>query len=197
MGASSCFCRIACPSLHNLSTGKLEAVRENPYAARQPLVSGGCIQFSGVCDIALTAPTRKHPRASMLPLFSYGAVGWHAGGFRSAVILVDDEPRQDLRFMKTEDVIKGIKMIRKQMPANRLRAHLEHCAMTYGCPAGKNFFLGRYEAPLPTLEFLQCRVSGVFVASAAGRSFPTARSALPSRPRRMRSPKSPFIISTG
>ena len=72
------------------------------------------------------------------------------GGFRSAVILVDDEPRQDLRLMKTQDVISGIKMIRKQMPANRLRAHLEHCAMTYGCPAGKNFFLGRYEAPLPT-----------------------------------------------
>lgn len=36
------------------------------------------------------------------------------------------------------------------MPANRLREHLEKCALQYGCPAGKNFFLGRYEAPLPT-----------------------------------------------
>ena len=36
------------------------------------------------------------------------------------------------------------------MPDNRLRQHLEKCALTYGCPAAKNFFLGRYEAPLPT-----------------------------------------------
>jgi pyruvate-formate lyase-activating enzyme len=28
--------------------------------------------------------------------------------------------------------------------------HLETCALEYGCPAGKNFFLQRYEAPLPT-----------------------------------------------
>jgi pyruvate-formate lyase-activating enzyme len=28
--------------------------------------------------------------------------------------------------------------------------HLERCALEYGCPAAKNFFLGRYEAPLPT-----------------------------------------------
>jgi molybdenum cofactor biosynthesis enzyme MoaA len=34
--------------------------------------------------------------------------------------------------------------------SNRLRQHLETCALEYGCPAGKNFFLGRFEAPLPT-----------------------------------------------
>ncbi|MBW2655716.1 MAG: radical SAM protein, partial [Deltaproteobacteria bacterium] len=33
---------------------------------------------------------------------------------------------------------------------NRLMRHLETCALQYGCPAGKNFFLKRYEAPLPT-----------------------------------------------
>ena len=31
---------------------------------------------------------------------------------------------------------------------------MEKCALEYGCPAGKNFFLGRYEAPLPTAQ--QC-----------------------------------------
>ena len=82
------------------------------------------------------------------------------GQFRSAVILVDREPRQDLRFMKPEDVMKGIKALRKQIPSNRLRAHLEHCAMTYGCPAGKNFFLGRYEAPLPTSQSCNARCLG-------------------------------------
>ena len=33
---------------------------------------------------------------------------------------------------------------------NRLFRHLETCALTYGCPAAKNLFLCRYEAPLPT-----------------------------------------------
>jgi pyruvate-formate lyase-activating enzyme len=52
--------------------------------------------------------------------------------------------------MPQEKVIAGVEGMRKTLPGNRLRAHLEKCALEYGCPAGKNFFLGRYEAPLPT-----------------------------------------------
>jgi pyruvate-formate lyase-activating enzyme len=40
--------------------------------------------------------------------------------------------------------------MQKKYPNNRLMRHLETCALQYGCPAGKNFFLQRYEAPLPT-----------------------------------------------
>jgi molybdenum cofactor biosynthesis enzyme MoaA len=50
--------------------------------------------------------------------------------------------------------------MRKQMPANRLRAHLEKCALQYGCPAGKNFFLSRCEAPLPTARQCNARCLG-------------------------------------
>jgi pyruvate-formate lyase-activating enzyme len=46
------------------------------------------------------------------------------------------------------------------MPQNRLRAHLEGCALEYGCPAGKNFFLGRYEAPLPAARHCNARCLG-------------------------------------
>jgi pyruvate-formate lyase-activating enzyme len=46
------------------------------------------------------------------------------------------------------------------MPDNRLRAHLETCALQYGCPAAKNFFLGRYEAPLPTATRCNARCRG-------------------------------------
>ena len=56
--------------------------------------------------------------------------------------------------MKPEDIAVGIEKMRKQMPANRLRAHLEKCVLKFGCPAAKNFFLNRYEAPLPTAR--QC-----------------------------------------
>jgi len=46
------------------------------------------------------------------------------------------------------------------MPDNRLREHLEKCALKYGCPAAKNFFLGRYEAPLPTSGQCNARCLG-------------------------------------
>jgi len=62
--------------------------------------------------------------------------------------------------MKTEDVITGIKTMRTRMPHNRLRRHLEDCALEYGCPAAKNFFVGRYEAPLPTSPRCNARCLG-------------------------------------
>ena len=147
------------PILLNLSTGKLEALGENPHQPGSPLFPVAAFNSPGYV-VTHTCAYQETLKARMLPLFSYGAVGWHRGQFRSAVILVDSEPRQDLRFMKPEEVMKGIKALRKQLPANRLRAHLEHCAMTYGCPAGKNFFLGRYETPLPTSRSCNARCLG-------------------------------------
>jgi pyruvate-formate lyase-activating enzyme len=103
---------------------------------------------------------RETSQAQSLPLFSYGAVGWHQNGFRSAALRVDPEPRQDLRRMPRAEVSAGVEQMRRQMPDNRLRAHLDRCALNYGCPAGKNFFLGRYEAPLPTSKQCNARCLG-------------------------------------
>ena len=55
---------------------------------------------------------------------------------------------------------KGVDQFRKKYPDNRLVRHLETCALEYGCPAGKNFFLGRYEAPLPTAVVCNARCLG-------------------------------------
>jgi wyosine [tRNA(Phe)-imidazoG37] synthetase (radical SAM superfamily) len=38
----------------------------------------------------------------------------------------------------------------RSFPNNRLIQHLGGCCLEYGCPAAKNYFLGRWEAPLPT-----------------------------------------------
>ena len=88
--------------------------------------------------------------ADPLPLFSYGAVGFGKKDFRSAAVQVETEPRQDLRQMPRKGVVKGVNRLKQKYPDNRLMRHLETCALQYGCPAGKNFFLRRYEAPLPT-----------------------------------------------
>ena len=147
------------PVLLNLHSGRIETVNENPYAPGQALFPVTAFNSPGYVISHLGAYVET-PKAKALPLFSYGAVGWHQGKFRSAVIRVDREKRQDLRLMKPEAVAGGIDRMRQQMPANRLREHLEKCALHYGCPAAKNFFLSRYEAPLPTAQHCNARCLG-------------------------------------
>ena len=62
--------------------------------------------------------------------------------------------------MPIAQVQRGVEKYRKKYPDNRLMRHLEKCALEYGCPAGKNFFLGRYEAPLPTSVVCNARCLG-------------------------------------
>ncbi len=147
------------PVLLNIKTGRLETLRKNPYTPGENIFPVAAFNSPGYVLTRVCA-YRETKKAQTLPLFSYGTVGWHKESFRSAVVLVDAEPRQDLRRMQRKDVVVGVERMRRQMPDNRLRAHLEKCALTYGCPAGKNFFLGRYEAPLPTAKQCNARCMG-------------------------------------
>lgn len=147
------------PLLYDLRRGRITPVVENPYRAGEAIFPVAAFNSPGYL-IAYTGAYAEKAEAGCLPLFSYGAVGWHRGRFRSAVIRVDDEPRQDLRHMPQAGVTKGIRRLRRRLPDNRLCRHLETCALTYGCPAGKNFFLGRYEAPLPTSTACNARCLG-------------------------------------
>jgi pyruvate-formate lyase-activating enzyme len=147
------------PVLFNMRQNRLETLKENPYAPGEPLFPVSAFNSPGYVNLYLGAYD-EIKKTQPLPLFSYGAVGWHRGKFRSAAVCVDREKRQDLRLMKPADVAAGVEKMRKQIPANRLRAHLEKCALQYGCPAGKNFFLSRYEAPLPTARQCNARCLG-------------------------------------
>jgi pyruvate-formate lyase-activating enzyme len=147
------------PILFNQNSGNTETLSENPYVPGEPIFPVAAFNSPGYLITHVSA-YRERENANFLPLFSYGAVGWHEGKFRSAAVLVDAEPRQDLRQMQRDDVVAGVKKARRQMPQNRLRSHLETCALEYGCPAGKNFFLGRYEAPLPTAQKCNARCLG-------------------------------------
>ncbi|CAB5141006.1 Radical SAM protein DVU1407 [Olavius algarvensis associated proteobacterium Delta 3] len=147
------------PIVLNLENQQLECIAENPYIPGEPISPVAAFNSPGyvathVC--AYEAPGNASP----LPLFSYGAVGWARGGFRSAAVRVEWERRQDLRLMPHDGVLSGIQEMRLHLPGNRLREHLENCALIYGCPAGKNFFLQRYEAPLPTSARCNARCLG-------------------------------------
>jgi pyruvate-formate lyase-activating enzyme len=147
------------PVLMNMASGELEEVPENPDAPGGAIYPVAAFNSPGHLITRVSA-YRERPRARSLPLFSYGAVGWRRGKFLSAAIRVDAEPRQDLRRMPPDKVRAGVAELRRRMPENRLRLHLETCALTSGCPAGKNFFLGRYEAPLPTAVTCNARCLG-------------------------------------
>jgi len=147
------------PLLYDLDERRVVALPENPYVPGEAIFPVAAFNSPGFL-ISHTSAYEERPQAGFLPLFSYGAAGWHRGRFRSAVIQVDDEPRQDLRHMPLSKIRRGIDLMRRRLPDNRLRAHLENCALTYGCPAGKNFFLGRYEAPLPTSTACNARCLG-------------------------------------
>jgi pyruvate-formate lyase-activating enzyme len=147
------------PILYNMENRRLEIMGENPYAPGEIIYPVAAFNSPGYV-ISYVSAYKENTTAGHLPLFSYGAVGWHRGRFRSAVIQVDKERRQDLRRMKREDVIDGVGRMKKKMPDNRLRKHLEKCALEYGCPAAKNFFLRRYEAPLPTSKNCNAKCLG-------------------------------------
>jgi pyruvate-formate lyase-activating enzyme len=137
------------PIVYSFDKKEFETLEFNPYDLDEEVFPVAVFNSPGYVNKYFPA-YENDKDAILLPLFSYGATGFAGNGFKSAAILVDDEPRQDLRLMPQEKIIAGIQSMREQYPDNRLIRHLENCATVYSCPAGKNFFLKRYEAPLPT-----------------------------------------------
>jgi len=147
------------PIVFHIRERRLVTLSRNPFQPSQSVCAVAVFNSPGYLVTQVSA-YEEAAGAGILPLFSYGAAGWSGGGFRSAAIRVDRERRQDLRLMKQDDVTAGVRAMRKRLPGNRLRRHLEKCALVYGCPAAKNFFLGRCEAPLPTSSACNARCLG-------------------------------------
>lgn len=98
--------------------------------------------------------------APLLPLFAYSAAGWGEDGFVAAAVRVDPDPRQDIEHFDPEEVARRTRTRLGEEPANRLLRHLGRCSLSYGCPAARNLFLGRWEAPLPTSPTCNARCLG-------------------------------------
>jgi pyruvate-formate lyase-activating enzyme len=96
----------------------------------------------------------------VLPLFAYTAVGWQAGRFWVAGWRSDPDSRQDLGNFDCAEIEQGVEDRLARASNNRLLKHLSHCALEYGCPAARNLFLGRWEAPLPTSPACNARCLG-------------------------------------
>lgn len=87
--------------------------------------------------------------APELTLYAYTAVGWQNGHFVVPAMRVDSDKRQDPYRFDITQVQAGVSKIRAEHPLNGAIKHIEHCALVYHCRAAQNFFLGRWEAPMP------------------------------------------------
>lgn len=91
------------------------------------------------------------PDAPTLPLFCYTAAGWYNDEFYVPAVRIENDIRQESAGFDTARIKYNVSDIFAAYPHNRLVQHLgNNCALTYHCPAARNYFLGRWECPVPT-----------------------------------------------
>lgn len=91
------------------------------------------------------------PDAPTLPLFCYTAAGWTPDGFVVPAIRIERDIRQEAAGYDEAKWRAGVGRLTAAYPHNRLVQHLaDTCALRYECPAARNFFLGRWECPIPS-----------------------------------------------
>jgi pyruvate-formate lyase-activating enzyme len=89
--------------------------------------------------------------APTLPLFCYTAASWFNGKFYVPAVRIENDIRQESEGFDTAKIESGVSNLLAAYPHNRLVKHLaENCCLTYHCPAARNFFLGRWECPIPS-----------------------------------------------
>lgn len=105
-----------------------------------------------------TCAYKEEAGAEILPLFSYAPLVWYKSRFHVPAIHVDSRKVHDLSRVNMKDVNRNIQKFRKT--SNRLIMHLRTCALNSQCPNAINFFLGRYECPLPSSPYCNARCFG-------------------------------------
>jgi len=91
------------------------------------------------------------PDAETLPLFCYTAAAWYKEKFYVPAVRIENDIRQESAGFDGERIEAGVKKYLTAYKHNRLVQHLaNNCCMTYHCPAARNYFMGRWECPVPS-----------------------------------------------
>lgn len=91
------------------------------------------------------------PDAPTLPLFCYTAAAWYNDKFYVPAVRIEEDIRQECAGFDDVKIQTGVSEFLKAYPHNRLVKHLaENCCLTYNCPAARNYFMGRWECPIPS-----------------------------------------------
>ncbi len=140
---------------------------EDPYRPGEPVQAVAA--FMAPAHTAVyTAAYQSRPDAPLLPLFAYTAVGWLDGRFWVTGFRSDPDPRQDSDRFDPTLIRRRTAERLGRFPDNRLIQHLGKCCLTYGCPAARNYFLDRWEAPLPSSPTCNAACAGCISLQPSG-----------------------------
>jgi pyruvate-formate lyase-activating enzyme len=103
----------------------------------------------GYLRLYLPAYVKKYK--TPLPFYGYSHVAAVDNDFVVATIKVDDDSKWNpANYDFTTNFLNVVKPLLDKYSDNRIIKQLSRCALEYNCTAAKNFFMGQYEAPIPT-----------------------------------------------
>jgi pyruvate-formate lyase-activating enzyme len=121
-------------------------------------------------------PTNNAP---VLPMWAYTGVAVIDGGFVIPALRIDEDVRSDPAIHENDRELKAaIASLEDRYPENRLIKQLSKCASFYRCLCSRNFFLGRYEAPVPTTPACNAACAGCLSFQKSGSPFPASQDRL-------------------
>lgn len=142
-------------------------LQEDPFSPGNPVQAVAAFIAPAHTSI-YSSSYHSQTDAPLLPLFAYTAVGWYDDQFWVTAFRSDQDIRQDFDQYEQSDVERCTRQKLKQYRNNRLIQHLGKCCLTYGCPAARNYFLSRWEAPLPTSPTCNARCLGCISLQPSG-----------------------------
>mgnify|MGYP003348560805 CR=1 FL=1 len=106
-----------------------------------------------------------------------------AGKYYVPAVRIDEDVRQEPWTFDMHSVQESVATWLDEQPDNRLLQHIgNNCALTYKCPAARNFFLHRYEAPIPTSPACNANCVGCISFQPEQESIPSTQDRLTFKP---------------
>lgn len=148
-------------------SGEALLVEEDPFSGKD--IQAVAAFMSPAHTAILNSAYQTSKDAPKLPLFAYTAVGWYDDRFWTTAFRSDQDSRQDFEQFDQNEINRKTSRKLKENTGNRLIQHLGKCCLTYACPAARNYFLGRWEAPLPTSPVCNAKCIGCISLQASGK----------------------------
>ncbi|MFM7814149.1 MAG: radical SAM protein, partial [Flavobacteriales bacterium] len=125
-------------------------IESGEFEIREDVQAVAALNAPAYTQLYMAAFGTEEVGAPTLPLYCYTTVGWLDGKFYTTALRIDPDQRQDLENFDREHIMEVTREKLKHHPENRLIQHLgENCSLRYCCPAARNFFMGRWECPIP------------------------------------------------
>ncbi|HOP29023.1 MAG TPA: radical SAM protein [Spirochaetota bacterium] len=143
------------------SDGKFNVIKKSPDGKDLNAVSS--FLASGYLRTYLPAYVKKKKNAVILPLWAYAGLVIDKDRFYVPAIRIDDDPRSDPEIHENhKELKKAVKKIKSEYSENRLVNQLSICSTEYNCLCARNFFLSRYECPVPSSPACNADCLGCF-----------------------------------